>query len=300
MKRFAQNIGVTVFSLWLAVTLVFMLLRLLPGDGMTTLLRESGASESVIAERRAALGLDAPIVVQYVHYIAGLLQGELGVSLLNGQPVGTLIAAQLPATTELAAGSLLVGLGIGIALAVGMQARGIVRRAAALLAALALALPVYWSGTIAVFIFAAQLNLLPSGGAGRVSQLVLPALVLGFSLAGGIAQVLAQALAEAAQMPHVVTARAKGLGAYGLGLRHVFRLALPTLVTQFGVQTIFVLGGAVVTETLFARPGIGRLLLDAVLRQDYPLVQGIAVWTGAMAALVTLMVDGVNQWLQKP
>jgi ABC-type dipeptide/oligopeptide/nickel transport system permease component len=238
--------------------------------------------------------------LQYLHYIAGLLQGDLGVSLLNGQPVGTLIAAQLPATIELAVGSLLVGLGMGIALAVGMQAQGMVRRATALLAALALALPVYWSGTIAVFIFAAQLNLLPSGGAGRFSQLVLPTLILGFSLAGGIAQVLAQALAEAAQMPHVVTARAKGLGAYSLGLRHVFRLALPALVTQLGVQTVFVLGGAVVTETLFARPGIGRLLLDAVLRQDYPLVQGIAVWTGALAALVTLMVDGVNQWLQKP
>lgn len=288
-RAFVRRALSALLSLWLAITLVFFLLRLLPGDALTTQLRESGASVSTIAERRAELGLDDPLLTQYGRYIVAIGRGDLGTSLLNGQPVTTLISGQLGATLELAAAALAIGVIVGITLAILSHNRFV-----SLIATFALSAPVYWTGTLAVFVFSAQLDMLPSGGAGRLSQLILPALVLGVSSAGALSQVLSRSLAEAAHMPHVQAARAKGLPPLQLGWRHVFRLALPLLLAQIGVQAAFLASGTVVTETLFSRPGLGRLLLDAVLRQDYPLVQGVVVWISIVVSLITILIDALN------
>jgi len=295
-----------VASAWLAVTVTFVLLRLLPGDGLTAQLRESGAPDSVIAERQAALGLDAPLPVQYGRYIAALLRGDLGVSLLNGQPVSELMGAQVWATVELAIASLMVGtvLGVGIGYVGGQSAlqrykvssRAVpdgLRNIAGIVATVALSAPVMWTGTLAVWLFAARLDWLPAGGAGRLSQLILPALVLGFATAGGVAQVTQRALGAIGREAFVQTAIAKGLSEWVVGFRHVLRVALPLIITQMSIQAGFLLSGAVVTESMFSRPGIGRLLLDAVLRQDYLLVQGIVVWMSLVVIAATALADGL-------
>ncbi|MDX2136986.1 MAG: ABC transporter permease [Chloroflexota bacterium] len=291
-------------SAWLAVTLTFVLLRLLPGDGLTAQLRESGATDSVIAERQAALGLDAPLLVQYGRYVEALLRGDLGVSLLNGQPINSLIGAQVGSTMELAIASLVVGaaLGVGIGYVGGqstlqryrVSSRAIcdgLRSVAGIVGIVALSAPVIWTGTLGVWVFAAQLDWLPAGGAGRLSQLILPALVLGFATAGGIAQVTQRALGAIGREPYVQTAIAKGLSEWAVGIRHVLRVALPLVITQMGIQSGYLLSGAVVTESMFSRPGVGRLLLDAVLRQDYPLVQGIVLWMTLVVICVTALAD---------
>jgi peptide/nickel transport system permease protein len=288
-RTLLKRLLVALLSLWLAVTLVFFLLRLLPGDALTTQLRVSGAPETVIAERRAALGLDAPLGEQYGRYIVALAGGDLGVSLLNGQPVSMLIGSQITATLELAAAALLVSIVFGVALGISYR-----QRVAMVISTFALSAPVYWTGTLAVYFFSAQLDMLPSGGAGRPSQLILPALVLGLALAGGLAQVVARSISDAAAMPHVAAARAKGLPPLQLGWQHIFRLTLPLLIAHIGVQTAFLASGAVVTETLFSRPGVGRLLLDAVLRQDYPLVQGIVIWSALVVIGAGVLTDAIN------
>lgn len=287
MRRILSSLA----TLWLAATLAFFALRLLPGDAIRSQLTESGAPASAIAERRAALGLDDPAHIQYGRYLAALAQGDLGTSLLNGLPVSALLADQLDATLELALAAMIVAVPLGLSLGAGALMAGWGGWLARAALALALSAPIYWTGTLAIYFFTAQLELLPSGGAGRLSQLVLPALVLGYQLAGGIAQVAQAALGEAIPMPHVTTARAKGLGAWRVGLWHLLRPTLPPIVTQIGIQTGFLLSGAVITETIFSRPGVGRLLLDATLRQDYPLVQGVVVWAAAVFIFITLAAD---------
>ncbi|MCL4247681.1 MAG: ABC transporter permease [Anaerolineae bacterium] len=292
MNGTARRALAAVFTLWLAATLVFFALRLLPGDGLLTQLIESGASPATIAERRAALGLDQPAFIQYTHFLGSLITGDLGVSLLTGQPVAELIAQQLGATAELALASLSVAVAAGLALGtVAALGSRVIRRLADALLAFALSAPVYWTGTLAIFIFTARLGLLPSGGAGRLSQLVLPALVLGLQLAGGIGRVTQASFSETKIQPHVQTAHTKGLRSSTVLLRHIARPALPAIIGQIGIQAAFLLGGAVVTESIFSRPGIGRLLLDATLRQDYPIVQGIIIWAAAVVVIVNLLVD---------
>jgi peptide/nickel transport system permease protein len=292
-------------SAWLAVTLTFILLRLLPGDGLTAQLRESGAPESVIAERQAALGLDAPLLVQYLNYFAMLVRGDLGVSLLNGQSVNALMGAQVWATLELAAASLAFGVLLGVIIGY-MNGQASIQqyvpprnwfvRAGLLqvtraVGTLALSAPVIWTGTLAVWMFAAQLDWLPAGGAGRLSQLILPALVLGFATAGGMSQVTQRALQAIDRETFVQTALAKGLPGWLIGFKHMVRVALPLIITQVGIQAGYLLSGAVVTESMFSRPGMGRLLLDAVLRQDYPVVQGIVVWMSLVVVVVSALAD---------
>ncbi|MCC6613491.1 MAG: ABC transporter permease [Anaerolineae bacterium] len=292
MNGLARRALAAVFTLWLAATLVFFALRLLPGDGLLTQLIESGASPATIAERRAALGLDQPAAVQYARFLGSLLTGDLGSSLLTGQPIVEIVAQQVGATVELAVASLAVAVTAGIALgALAALGTGLVRSLADAVLAFVLSAPVYWTGTLAIFVFTAQLGLLPSGGAGRLSQLILPALVLGLQLSGGIGRVTQAALAETIYQPHVQTARAKGLRRATVFLQHVARPALPAIIGQIGIQAAFLLGGAVVTESIFSRPGIGRLLLDATLRQDYPVVQGIVIWAATVVIVANLLVD---------
>lgn len=292
MNGLARRALAAVFTLWLAATLVFFALRLLPGDGLLTQLIESGASPATVAERRAALGLDQPATAQYARFLGSLLRGDLGSSLLTGQPIVEIVAQQIGATAELALASLIVAIAVGLSLgAIAALSTSLLHALADAVIAFVLSAPIYWTGTLAIFIVTAQLGLLPSGGAGRLSQLVLPALVLGMQLSGSIGRVTQAALAETIHQPHVQTARAKGLRRAIVLAQHVARPALPVIIGQIGIQAAFLLGGAVVTESIFSRPGIGRLLLDATLRQDYPVVQGIVIWAAAVVIFANLIVD---------
>jgi peptide/nickel transport system permease protein len=298
----------TVYTFWLTITLAFFLLRVLPLDGLTAQLIESGASDAVIAERRAALGLDVPVWVQYGRYVLQVAQGDLGVTLLTGQPVSELIAINSVPTLQLATASLVIGIGLGIPLGLmGNSVRwdGVAQRswsgAAAWLRdgiiALALSIPAYWAGTVLIWLFAIQLDWLPSSGAGGWQHLVLPSLVLGVATMGGVAVTVSALLAQTVRQDFVRTAHSKGLRERVVMYRHVLRMLLPAVVVYLSNQAVFVLGGTVITEALFARPGMGRLLLDAVLRQDTPIVLGVVVWTGFVVLIVTSTIEVIQRQL---
>ncbi|NDJ61208.1 MAG: ABC transporter permease [Chloroflexi bacterium] len=293
-----RQVGAAMLTLWAAVTLAFFALRLLPGDAIQAQLLRSGASAAVIEQRRAALGLTDPLATQYLHYLAGVLRGDLGVSLIDGQPVAAILARQLGPTLALAGSALLIAIGIGVILGVtAAQERGGSAVVARLLVDLALSTPLYWTGILAIFVFALWLDLLPASGAGRLDQLVLPAAVLGFHTAGSIARVTQANVRAVMVARFVTTARAKGLTRAVILRRHILRVSLPPVLAVIALQAGFLLSGTVITESLFVRPGIGQVLLTAVLRQDYPVVQGVAVWSALAYTLVSLLADAGQRLL---
>lgn len=288
-----RRLGQGAVTVWLAATLAFLALRVLPGDAIETQLVFSGAGAEVLAERRAVLGLDAPLQVQYTQFIGGLLVGELGHSLQDGQSVMLKISQQIVPTATLALSALVfaVFLGIGLGIAVEIRVGWGVSWLARLVTDLALSTPIYWTGTLAIYLFTVWLGILPSAGAGTVNHLVLPVTVLGFHTAGAIARVTAANLREVLLASYVRTAYAKGLPGRAVLLRHILPSALPPVIAVIALQAGFLLSGTVITESLFVRPGIGRLLLDSVLRQDYPVVQGVVVFSAVVYVALSLAAD---------
>lgn len=280
--------------LWLAGTLAFFALRALPGDAITAQLIDSKASLAQVEARRAALGLDQPLVSQYGRWLAGALSGDLGVSLQDGQPVSAILLRQLPPTLSLALSAWLIAVSVGIGLGV---AAGFKSRLARLMVSLALSAPIYWTGTLAIWVFAVLLDWLPSSGDSGVAGLILPACVLGLHGAGGIARVIAASVCETLHADFVTTARGKGLTNALILRRHILRASLLPAVSVIGLQAGFLFSGTVITETLFIRPGIGRTLLDAVIRQDYPVVQGIVLWIAAAYLLINAAADAASHQL---
>lgn len=279
------------FSAWLALTLLFVALRVLPGYALETTLLGSGASQRVIDARRASLGLDQPILVQYCTYWVGLLRGDFGVSLTNGLPVIEIIAQHIRPTLALALGALLVALTFGSLVGFWAALDHPIARA---LIALSLSVPILWTGTLAAYIFVVRLDWLPLGG-DDIYGMILPVGILGFHTSGGIASVLAAGLRDANSADYAFAARVKGLPPRRVWLRHLLPNALPPLVSVIGLQFGFLLGGVAVTESLFARPGIGRTLVNAVFNQDYPVVQGIGAYIVLVYTLVTLITVWINR-----
>ncbi len=286
--------------MWLVVTLAFATLWLLPGDAIEAQLLIGGATEEQIEARRESLGLDDPAPIRYLRYLSGLLHGDMGRSLLTGQPVTQIIAQQAGATLELATASLVVAtvLGLGLGLLSAGADGSVAGSAAKWITSLALSTPIYWTGIIAIWLFSVVLGWLPAIGSGDLRHLVLPAGVLGFHVAGSIARVTGAGLIEAKSGDFVTVARAKGLRADALWLRHILRVGLLPVITIVALQLGFLLGGTVITETLFVRRGIGRLLMDAILDRDLPVVQGVVVLgaitysvTNALADLLYALAD---------
>lgn len=286
------------FSIWLAVTVAFFALRILPGDALQAQLSMSGASQAVIETRRAALGLDAPPLIQYIRYLQQLIQGDLGVSLVSGEYVADALLRNLPPTITLAlsAGAAAGVLGIVLGF-VSASGYGRLSTAARAFTALSLSVPIYWSGIAAIFLFSVQLSWLPASGAGSPAHLVLPFSLLAFHTAGSIARVAQASISTAAQADFARTARAKGLREAQIAAHHVLRVGLLPVVSATALQFGFLLSGAVVTESMFVRPGIGRLLLDAVIKQDYPVIQGVVLISALAYALVTAAANALNAHL---
>lgn len=291
MRWFGQRVFESLVVVWLAATIAFFALRLLPGDAIESTLLQSGAPADVIADRRAALSLDQPILVQYGAYFARVLQGDLGVSLRSGLPVVDLIIQQLVPTFTLAA--LAFGLAgvLGILLGTIESTTHWSGHLARLVIDLSFSMPIYWTGTLAIFVFTVVLGLFPSGGAGRATQLVLPVSVLGFHTSGAVARVLSGQIRHYRGAPFVIAARGRGLSEQTLFWNHILRPALPPVINILALQAGFLLSGTVITETLFVRPGLGRLLLDATLTQDYPLVQGLVIVAALIYTLMLMLAD---------
>lgn len=288
-----------VFVLWLAVTLAFAGLQLAPGDPAQALLAASGATPEQVAERRAQLGLDDPPLIQYAHYLLDLLQGNLGQSWLHGRSVGRMILEQLPPTAALAVAATTVGVLLGLTLGTlaALRRSTWLDTAATAVAILGLSTPTYWSGILAILLFSLHLGWLPTTGGGDLQHLVLPALVLGFALSGSVARLVRARVVEVIREPFVLAARARGLPSWRVVFVHVLRPALAPAITVVALQLGFLLGGAVVTESVFARQGLGRLAIEAILWRDLPVVRGVVVF-GALAYILTnLAADLMQIWL---
>jgi peptide/nickel transport system permease protein len=293
MLRYAvRRLLLALPSMLAVVTIVFLLAHIAPGDPVDAMLGETAAP--VERERlRTALGLDQPLVQQYRHYVVGLFSGNLGLSLHTGEPVAELIARRYPATLELAGAGLTIALLIALPLGLLAASRpgSTIDALARALATTATALPNFWLGPLLILVFSIGLQWTPVSGRGGVAHLILPAITIGLGMAASLTRLLRNSLLEHATEEYVRTARAKGATAARVFVVHLLRNAALPAVTLLGLQSGALLAGAVITETVFAWPGVGRLLLGAIQRRDYPLTQGCVLTFAVSYLIVNLLTD---------
>jgi ABC-type dipeptide/oligopeptide/nickel transport system permease component len=295
LTRFiARRLLLTVPVLAGVATLVFSLIHLVPGDPVQAMLGESASREDVV-DLRHRLGLDRPLYVQYAVFLRGAVTGDLGRSLRTGQSVLGAIAERMPATIELAGAAMffavVVAVPLGIAAAV--RAGTAVDHGATTLSLIGISLPGFWLGPILAIVFAVTLGWLPVSGRGTPAHLVLPAITLGAPLAAVLARMTRASVLEELREVYVLAARARGVSRARAVLRHAFRNSLVPIVTVLGLQFGAVLTGAVITETIFAWPGVGRLLVQSISFRDYPLVQGCILLIAATYVAMNLLTDVV-------
>ncbi len=274
------------------VTLVFFLLHLVPGDPVDALLGETALAADREAMRHA-LHLDEPVLQQYIHYLYGLISGDWGASIIDHRDVLTRILERLSATAELAAVSLL--LAVCLALPLGYWAArhaGKAQDAAAMsFSLLGVSIPNFWLGPMLMLLFSVTLGWLPVSGMGQPGSLVLPAITLGTALAAMLSRMARSSWLEAMSMDSIRTARAFGVSERSIWWRHAARIAAIPVITMFALQLGAVLGGAVITETVFDWPGLGLLTIEAIQRRDYPLVQGCVLIIAVFYVLANLLAD---------
>ncbi len=287
-RRLLSVIPVIAFT-W---TLVFVVMQLIPGDPVNLMLAGVPASEEVRQRERERLGLDRPVLERYAGFLVRAAKGDLGDSFRSRRPVTEMIAEQMGPTIQLAFGGLLVGLVLGVALGVaaGIRPNSWVDSACMALALVGVSLPSFWIGMMLIYVFGTLLMWVPITGRG-LDALILPSITVGLFIAGGFARLVRSSIIEAMSQDYVRTARAKGLSPAKVVLKHALRNALIPPVTLLGVQFALLIGGAVVTENVFARPGLGTMLVDAVLTKDMPLVQALIVYKTAAYVLINTIID---------
>jgi peptide/nickel transport system permease protein len=305
-----QMLGVRILSVFpvLAgiVVITFLALRLVPGDVVYVILNEYYDPE-VAAQLRTLFGLDLPIHEQFAQWIGGILRGDLGESLRTGRPVIDEIARRFPATLELTLGALLLSLVIAIPVGVFSATRrnsfgDLVARVVSLIG---LSIPNFFLGILLILLFAVTLNWLPAGGytpaetdfGAHLSHLILPIITLGTSMAAVTMRMTRSAMLEVLRQDYVRTAHAKGLLQRDVTLTHALRNALVPVVTVVGIQVGSLLGGTVVVERIFSWPGLGTLIVDAILQRDYPLVQAGVMFLALFFVLANLLVDVLYLYL---
>jgi ABC-type dipeptide/oligopeptide/nickel transport system permease component len=292
LRHLLQRFLLTLPALWLVLTLVFLLIHLVPGDPVQQMVGE-GAAPGEIAQLRHVLGLDEPIHIQYGRYLRQLARGDLGQSFKFQAPVLPILLERYPATLELAFVALLVCAAIGIPAGVlAAHRRGhAADRAIGFLTLLGLAVPNFALGPVLILLFSIALGLLPVSGRSGPLSFVLPAATLGAALAAILTRMVRGAMLEELSSDYVRTARAKGLSARAVLFRHAFRNALIPIITILGLQFGTLLAGAIVTESIFAWPGIGRLTVQAISARDYPLLQGCILLVSVSYVFVNLLTD---------
>jgi len=287
-----RRLLLTIPVLFGVATLVFSLIHLVPGDPVQAMLGESAAPQD-IERLRNTLGLNRPLYAQYVNFMRSAAVGDLGTSLRTNQPVSTVIAERLPATFELAAAAMIVALVIAIPLGVlaAVRAGTSIDHAATTLALVGISMPNFWLGPLLAIVFSVTLGWFPVSGRGTAANLVLPAITLGAPLAAILARMTRASVLEELREPYVLAARARGAGRARAVLGHAFRNSLIPIVTVLGLQLGSVLTGAVITETIFAWPGVGRLLVQSIGARDYPAVQGCVLLIAVTYVSTNLLVD---------
>ena len=291
LKYLAARLVSSVLTIFLVSFVVFAVTRL-SGDPVRLMLPLEATAEDV-QRFRQRIGLDRPLHIQYVDFVWRAARGDLGTSLRYEQPALSVIAQRLPATATLALSAMSIALLIaipgGILSAVyrGTWLDGLARG----ITLLGQSLPSYWVGIMLIILFAVTLRWLPVGGAGSPASVILPAITLGLWPTARIARLLRASLLEALGTDYIRTARGKGLAERTVVLRHALRNALLPSITMIGLTFGVIFGGAIVTETVFAWPGVGRLLIDAVFQRDYPLVQAIVLTFALVFLLINLVTD---------
>jgi ABC-type dipeptide/oligopeptide/nickel transport system permease component len=288
LRRLA-GLVLVIFFTW---TTVFVLLQIIPGDPVNLMLAGVPASEEVRQNERHRLGLDKPLPEQYFSFLVRAATGDLGESFRARQPVTAMIAEHLSPTMQLAAGGLVVGLVVGmlLGLAAGIRPNTILDSVCMTIALAGVSLPSFWIGMMLIYVFATRLGWFPIVGHG-FGALILPSITVGLFVAGGFARMIRSSVLEAMQQDYIRTARAKGLRRWKIIVKHALRNALIPPVTLLGIQVAVLIGGAVVTENVFARPGLGSMLVQAVLTKDLPLVQALVVYTTGVYVLINFGVD---------
>ncbi|HTK95118.1 MAG TPA: nickel ABC transporter permease [Terriglobales bacterium] len=292
LRYIATRLAYMIPVVWLVVSVVFLLIHIVPGDPIQQMLGE-GAPAADIQATRHAYGLDQPLGTQYVHYWKGVLHGDLGQSIRFNRNVGALIADRYPATIELTLASLVIALLLSIPAGV-RSARRRNRwddRVLSFVSLLGLSFPNFALGPILILFFAIYLGLLPVSGAGDWTHLVLPAITMGGALAAILTRMVRTAMLEELGQDYIRTARAKGLPERTVVYRHALRNALIPVLTVVGLQFGALLAGAIVTETIFSWPGIGRLTISAISNRDYYLVEGCILAIGLTYVAVNFLTD---------
>ena len=294
LRRLIGALGV-VLGVALLTTL---LIHVVPGDPVELMLGES-AQAADRAALRASLGLDQPVYRQVLDQFGRLARCDLGESLYSRRPVSAMVAERMPATLELAAAALAVA--VAVALPLGLLAArrqgGAADGAAMGLALLGMSVPSFWLGPLLILVFSVLLGWTPVSGREGLASLILPALTLGTGMAAVLARMLRSSLLEALSEDYIRTARAKGLSPGAVVRRHALRNAALPVVTVLGMQAGGLLAGAVITETVFAWPGIGSLLVEAIQRRDFPVVQGCVLLISGSYVMVNALTDLVYAWL---
>ncbi len=292
MNRYlAVKLGEALLAIWGVVTIVFFVSRVL-GDPAVLLL-PVGADQQEIDALRITLGLDRPILEQYALSMVAMLRGDFGVSFQHTRPAMDVVLERMPATIELAGAALLFGTLIGGAAgAVAALKRGTISEFVVMIAALlGQATPVFWLGIMLILVFSVDLGWLPTGGSGTIAHLVLPGLTLAVFVSASIARLLRSSLLDIMREDYVRTARAKGLMPRTVFFWHIARNALIPVVTMIGIIAGELLGGSVVIETVFAWPGVGRIIMQAIQAQDFPVIQAGVALVAAIFILINLLVD---------
>lgn len=293
--RVLRRLGVSLVTLWGAATLTFFALRLVPVDPAFAILgagqQQVDISPEVLAVVRAEYHLDEPLIVQYFLYLGRLVRGDLGMSYVQEQPVAPLLAAQAGPTVALALAAIVLAVVISLVGGVLTAGRRLPSAVSSAIELVLASTPVFWLGFVLMLVFAVWLRALPILDSGDLRSLVLPALTLALPTAALLLQVLRQSLDDALEQPFILSARARGLGSLAVTVRHALRHAAVPYLTMLGFSFGALLGGAAITETLFSRPGLGRLLVDSVAAQDIPVVIGVVLVATAVFILVNTLVD---------
>ena len=287
-----RRLALTIPVVWIVVTLVFGLIHVVPGDPVAQMLGE-GAAVTEIAQMRHDLGLDRPLLEQYRRYLAGLVRGDLGNSFRNQESVTSSIMARYPATIELAIAatifSVLFAVPFGV---IGAIHKGSTSdRLIGFVSLLGVSLPNFALGPILILLFSIELGVLPVSGRAGFSHLILPAMTLGSALAAITTRMVRASMLEEISQDYVRTARAKGLSERIVLFRHALRNGLIPVITILGLQMGTLLAGAIITESIFSWPGLGRLTIQAINARDYPLVQGCILTIAVTYILINLLTD---------
>jgi len=292
MNFFLKKILIVIPTLYVAWTVVFITLNIIPGDPVNLMLGGRPASDEVRENVRHNLGLDKPVGERYVSFLINATKGDLGKSYLTRQPVTRMIKDNMMSTIQLSLGGLIFGVFFGVLLGIiaGSRPNSLRDTFAMVVALCGISLPSFWIGMLLIFIFGTTLGWVPIVGEGFVS-LILPSISVGLFFAGGMARLTRSSLIDVLNQDYIRTARSKGISKYKIIFKHALRNAMIPPVTLLGIQFGLLITGAVITEEVFARPGLGQLLLQAILAKDIPLVQALIVYITAVYIFLNLVVD---------